>query len=71
MKTTMKAKEVRAWMAKAALGILQAKGLSLRDIATRAGLPFRSVYRWAKGETPHDMGLSKLWRLVRKVGGKT
>jgi predicted transcriptional regulator len=68
MKQTMRAKEVRARMAKAALGILAARGLSLRDIARQANLPFRSVYRWAAGDTPHDMGLSRLWRLVKRLG---
>jgi predicted transcriptional regulator len=70
MKATMKAREVRRRMAAAAFGILKAKGLKVREIARRAKLPYRSVYRWAKGAAPHDAGLSKLWKLVAKVGGK-
>lgn len=68
MKKTMKAREVRRRMARAAFLFLDARGFTLREIARRARLPFRSVYRWAAGAAPHDAGLTKLWKLVKKVG---
>jgi len=68
MKATMKAREVRRRMARAAFAFLEARGFTLREIARRAKLPYRSVYRWHAGEAPHDRGLTKLWKLVKRVG---
>jgi transposase len=67
-KGTMTRREVRGRMAKAAFAFLEANGLTTRQIATRAKLPYRSVYRWRAGDVPHDKGLDKLWKLVKAVG---